>query len=158
MYRTGDFGSYLDDGQIAFAGRADDQLKIRGHRVETNEIIAVLGRHPAVQASMVVSREDETGSKYLVAYVRYGPGIRAHPQGAAGAPAHIPAGIYGSGNIRAARKAATQSHGKVDRQALPVLMPKTPCAMKSLPRRERLWKHKSERLSRATGHRGSRSE
>src|SRR6267378_6892799 len=42
LYRTGDFGSYLEDGQIAFAGRADDQVKIRGHRVETNEIIAVL--------------------------------------------------------------------------------------------------------------------
>ncbi len=69
LYRTGDFGSLFADGQIAFAGRADDQLKIRGHRVEINEIIAVLDRHPAVQSSIVVAREDKPGNKYLVAYV-----------------------------------------------------------------------------------------
>lgn len=69
LYRTGDFGSFLADGQIAFAGRADDQLKIRGHRVEINEIIAVLDRHPTVQSSIVVPREDKPGTKYLVAYV-----------------------------------------------------------------------------------------
>src|SRR5438094_1673930 len=80
LYRTGDFGSYLEDGQIAFAGRADDQLKIRGHRVETNEIIAVLGRHPAVQSSIVVLREDKTGSKYLVAYVVANPVCELTPR------------------------------------------------------------------------------
>ena len=61
LYRTGDFGFYLGDGRIAFAGRSDDQLKIRGHRVEINEIIAVLGRHPAVQSSTVVAREAKPG-------------------------------------------------------------------------------------------------
>lgn len=69
MYRTGDFGFYLADGQIAFAGRKDDQIKIGGRRVETNEIVAVLGRHPAVRSSIVVPQEDKTGSKYLLAYV-----------------------------------------------------------------------------------------
>src|SRR5882762_6485078 len=120
LYRTGDFGSYLEDGQIAFAGRADDQLKIRGHRVETNEIIAVLGRHPAVQSSMVVAREDETGSKYLVAYVVTDPELELTPKALREflrtfLPEYMVPAIF----VRL-EKLTLSSHGKVDRQALPV--------------------------------------
>jgi hypothetical protein len=59
----------LPDGQIAFTGRSDDQVKIRGYRIETNEIASVLDRHPIIQASVVVAREDTPGEKRLVAYV-----------------------------------------------------------------------------------------
>ena len=69
LYRTGDVACSLPDGQIAFLGRTDDQVKIRGYRIETNEIASVLDRHPMIQASVVVAREDTPGEKRLVAYV-----------------------------------------------------------------------------------------
>jgi amino acid adenylation domain-containing protein len=69
LYRTGDMACSLPDGQIAFLGRTDDQLKIRGYRVEPNEVVTVLDRHPMVQASVVVAREDIPSDRRLVAYV-----------------------------------------------------------------------------------------
>ncbi len=69
MYRTGDLGRLRGDNQIAFHGRIDNQEKIRGHRVEPEEITAVLSRHPQVMACAVVARGDGHGDKQLVAYV-----------------------------------------------------------------------------------------
>jgi amino acid adenylation domain-containing protein len=73
MYRTGDLGCFLLDGQIAFRGRVDSQEQIHGYRVEPDEIVCALNRHPAVAASAVVARSHasaRTGSaKTLVAYV-----------------------------------------------------------------------------------------
>ena len=69
LYRTGDRGFYLPDGQIRFVGRLDDQVKIRGFRIETSEIVNLLSRHPALTACAVVAREDVGHPKRLVAYV-----------------------------------------------------------------------------------------
>ena len=69
VYRSGDLGRYLPDGQIAFVGRIDDQIKIRGYRIEPSEIITALNRHPEVEASHVVASEDPLESKRLVAYL-----------------------------------------------------------------------------------------
>jgi amino acid adenylation domain-containing protein len=69
LYRTGDLGRWLPDGQIEYIGRVDDMIKIRGYRVEPNEIIGVLDTHPAVQASAVIERQDGTGNQRLVAYI-----------------------------------------------------------------------------------------
>jgi amino acid adenylation domain-containing protein len=68
LFRTGDLGRYLPDGQIAFLGRLDEQIKIRGFRIEPAEIVRVLNEYPAVQASTVMAREVEAGEKRLVAY------------------------------------------------------------------------------------------
>jgi amino acid adenylation domain-containing protein len=69
LYRTGDIGRVLSNGEIDFLGRVDDQVKIRGYRVELGEISAILNRDPSVQASVVTAREDNFGEKRLVAYV-----------------------------------------------------------------------------------------
>lgn len=69
LYRTGDLGRWLPDGQIEYIGRVDDMIKIRGYRVEPNEIIGVLGTHPAVRASAVIEGQDGTGNQRLVAYI-----------------------------------------------------------------------------------------
>jgi surfactin family lipopeptide synthetase A len=69
MYRTGDSGRYMENGNIEFLGRKDEQVKIRGFRVELGEIEAALKGHPKVREAVVVVPEDEAGEKRLVAYV-----------------------------------------------------------------------------------------
>jgi len=73
LYRTGDRARLLGDGRVAFLGRVDDQLKIRGYRVEPDEIAAALGAQPGVAACSVVARDDG-GERRLVAYVVPAPG------------------------------------------------------------------------------------
>ena len=70
VYRTGDRVRRLPDGSIEFLGRIDDQVKVRGYRVELGEIEHVLRGHPGVNAAVVVLRKDEeSGDAALVAYV-----------------------------------------------------------------------------------------
>ena len=77
LFRTGDLGRYLPDGQIAFLGRVDEQIKIRGFRIEPAEIVRVLNEHPAVQTSTLIAREVELGDKRLVAY--FVPAAKTQP-------------------------------------------------------------------------------
>jgi amino acid adenylation domain-containing protein len=76
LYRTGDLGRLLPDGEILFMGRMDDQVKIRGYRIEPGEINTLIAQHPSVQASIVIAREDTPGEKRLVAYVAPAPGAQ----------------------------------------------------------------------------------
>ena len=69
LYKTGDLARYHPDGTIEFLGRLDHQIKIKGYRIELTEIEAVLRDHPVVKEAIVLAREDESGSKRLVAYV-----------------------------------------------------------------------------------------
>ncbi|MGB8509396.1 MAG: amino acid adenylation domain-containing protein, partial [Pyrinomonadaceae bacterium] len=68
LYRTGDLVRHLPGGAIEFVGRVDNQVKVRGFRVELGEIEATLSRHPSVQQSVVVT-QGENGAKSVVAYV-----------------------------------------------------------------------------------------
>ncbi|MGW3044483.1 amino acid adenylation domain-containing protein [Kitasatospora sp. NPDC001159] len=91
-YRTGDLGRTGPDGELRFAGRADRQLKIRGHRVEPAETEAVLREHPAVGSALVAAVRDGLGEQLLTAYVTAAGGesveaaLRAHT--AARLPGH----------------------------------------------------------------------
>ncbi|MHC5724335.1 MAG: non-ribosomal peptide synthetase [Nostoc sp.] len=69
LYKTGDLGRYLPDGNIEFLGRIDNQVKIRGFRIELSEIEAVLSQHLAVRETVVIAAEDVPDDKYLVAYI-----------------------------------------------------------------------------------------
>ena len=69
LYRTGDLVRYLAAGEIEYLGRADQQVKLRGYRIELEEIAAVLNQHAAVRESLLLVREDHAGDKRLVAYV-----------------------------------------------------------------------------------------
>jgi amino acid adenylation domain-containing protein len=69
LYRTGDLARWLPDGNIEFLGRIDHQVKIRGYRIEPGEIENLLTKHKNIKQALVIPLTDDTGSKYLCAYI-----------------------------------------------------------------------------------------
>jgi amino acid adenylation domain-containing protein len=69
LYKTGDLTRYRRDGAIEFLGRVDDQIKVRGFRIEPAEIETVLSKHEAVRSCAVGARADQHGDSRLIAYV-----------------------------------------------------------------------------------------
>jgi acyl carrier protein len=119
LYRTGDLGRVLPDGQIAFMGRIDDQIKVMGHRIEPNEIVTVLDRHPEIEASFVCTYTDPSGDQRLVAYVVPAtdrlpkPGDLRSYLGS-----YLPSHMLPSAFVQLDRLPLS-AHGKFDRTALP---------------------------------------
>jgi amino acid adenylation domain-containing protein len=121
LYRTGDLGRYRPDGVVEAAGRADQQVKVRGFRVELGEVEAALLRHPAIRAAAAVARDDGRGDRTLAAYwVPADPGgdeptaaaLRSHLK------AMLPDFMLPSAYVRLERLPLT-ANGKLDRRALP---------------------------------------
>jgi amino acid adenylation domain-containing protein len=119
LYRTGDLARMLPDGQVAFLGRIDDQLKIRGHRIEPGEITAVLDRHRAIESSVVVTHANGSGEPKLVAYIvaKSNTCVQANELQTWLAD-RLPAYMAPSMFVRIER-VPFSSHGKIDRSALP---------------------------------------
>ena len=99
MYRTGDLARWRPDGTMEFLGRADQQVKIRGHRIELGEIESAIAGLAGVREAAVVLREDTPGDQRLVAYVVIRPDAAATEESVRGAlratlpeymvPAHV---------------------------------------------------------------------
>jgi len=119
LYRSGDLGRYLPDGDIDYLGRIDHQVKIRGFRIELGEIEAILGQHPSVRETVVVALEEAHGAKRLVAYVvpRDGAPVSTSDLREL-ARTKLPDYMVPSAFVSLDRLPLT-SNGKVDRRALP---------------------------------------
>ena len=118
FYRTGDLGRYLPDGSIEFLGRVDDQIKIRGFRVELGEIETVLSQHPGISQVIVTDRE-VSGDRRLIGYVvpqrEHAPSISELRGFLRKKLPHymVPSGFVFLDNL------PLTPNGKVDRRALP---------------------------------------
>jgi amino acid adenylation domain-containing protein len=69
LFKTGDLVRYQNNGQLEYLGRHDDQIKIRGLRVELGEIATAIAQYPSVHNAVVIPHDDVQGDKYLIAYV-----------------------------------------------------------------------------------------
>ncbi len=69
LYQTGDLARFLEDGNIEYCGRKDQQVKLRGYRIELEEIASLLTQHADIQQAVVIVREDQVGIQRLVAYL-----------------------------------------------------------------------------------------
>ena len=117
-YRTGDLGCFTAEGEIAFHGRCDDQVKVRGHRVEPDEISAVLTHHPGVAQSAVIAEGDSV-EKRLIAYVV--PATTEAPRASElrdFLAARLPTYMLPSTYVRITSLPLT-ANGKLDKSALP---------------------------------------
>jgi amino acid adenylation domain-containing protein len=116
LYRTGDRVRWLASGRLDFMGRVDNQVKVRGFRIEPGEIETRLAEHPAVSDAVVLVREDKPGDRRLVAYY-LGEAVeiealRAHLS------QRLPEYMVPAAYLRLERLPLTPN-GKVDRRALP---------------------------------------
>ena len=117
MYRTGDRARWAAGGRLEYLGRLDQQVKVRGFRVEPGEVEAVLQEHPAVRASAVVAQPDAAGGTRLVGYAAADPA--PDPRELRGwLEARLPGWLVPAALVVLPRLPLTPS-GKVDRAALP---------------------------------------
>ncbi len=119
VYRTGDRCRFLPDGQIAFMGRIDDQIKVMGHRIEPQEVMAALERHPAVQSSFVCAFPDSAGDQRLLAYIVSRNGTTPKPAELRNfLGSHLPLHMLPSAFVQVTQF-PIGAQGKLDRTALP---------------------------------------
>jgi amino acid adenylation domain-containing protein len=118
-YRTGDRVRQRPDGELEFVGRLDDQLSIRGFRVEPGEVAAALNSHPAIEASVAIGVGSSSAERQLVAYVVAAGGERPHHDELGEfLGSFLPEHLLPSRYVWLDRLPLTQ-HGKIDRDALP---------------------------------------
>ncbi len=117
VYRTGDYGRLLADGDFEFVGRKDQQVKIRGVRIELTEVENVLRAHESVTDVAVIDREDAVGNKYLCAYVvlagEVEPGVLRQHLAKSLPEFMMPSAIIELGTL------PRTVNGKLDRKSLP---------------------------------------
>ncbi|WP_422769149.1 amino acid adenylation domain-containing protein [Plantactinospora sp. WMMC1484] len=119
MYRTGDLVRWRTDGMLEYLGRTDEQVKIRGHRIDLGEVEAALRSAPGVAQAVAAARTDGRGRTGLVGYLVPATGVRLDPEAVRAA---VRAGLPESmvpGRFVVLEALPLTASGKVDRAALP---------------------------------------
>jgi acyl carrier protein len=124
LYCSGDLVRWRGDGELEFLGRIDEQVKVRGYRVELGEVESVLRQHPQVNEAVVVVREVGASEKQLVAYV-VGSGTQLGPEFREYLKEQLPEYMVPAAFVVLDELPLTAS-GKVDRRALPAPDASTP--------------------------------
>jgi amino acid adenylation domain-containing protein len=119
IYRTGDLGRYRPDGTLEILGRVDNQIKIRGVRIEPDEITAILLRHPDVQSGVVAGHRDTENTYVLVAYVVAAAGDQIASDLRTFLSTRVPAAMVPACFVFIDALPLTHN-GKLDRKRLPV--------------------------------------
>ncbi|MEN8651488.1 amino acid adenylation domain-containing protein [Streptomyces sp. 21So2-11] len=120
LYRTGDLARFAPDGSLDFLGRADNQIKIRGMRLEIEDVEASLAEHPGVRHTCVVAKKNTAGGTYLVGYVIPAAGhedLQAD-EAKAWATQHMVEYMVPT-HLVVMKQFPLTANGKVDRAALP---------------------------------------
>ena len=118
LYRTGDLGHRTEDGRLEITGRIDDQIKIRGFRVEPGEVEDALTRHPDVRECAVTVHEPAPGDRRLAAYVTTGPQRPGADALLEHLARHLPEYMVPA-TVDILDALPLNANGKVDRRALP---------------------------------------
>ncbi|PTL74939.1 non-ribosomal peptide synthetase, partial [Vitiosangium sp. GDMCC 1.1324] len=118
LYRTGDRVRWLSSGSLEFLGRLDEQVKLRGFRIEPGEIASVLREHPSVQDALALVREDTPGAQRLVGYVVMREGEPDSGALRTFLRERLPEHMVPTAFVPLAALPLS-AHGKVDRRALP---------------------------------------
>ncbi|HKV33169.1 MAG TPA: non-ribosomal peptide synthetase, partial [Pyrinomonadaceae bacterium] len=118
FYRTGDAARFRADGNIEFLGRVDEQVKVRGFRIEPGEIEAVLAQHESVRESVVVAGDDGRGGQRLIAYVVSNKGDLRTDELREFLKRRLTEYMIPSGFVML-ENLPRNANGKVDRRALP---------------------------------------
>jgi len=117
LYKIGDIGRWLPDGNIEFLGRKDDQVKVRGFRIELGEIESRLKQHPQIADALVLAVGENENSRQLAAYIisqsEITPGEMRTFLGESLPPFMIPA------HFVRLEKFPMTVNGKIDKRALP---------------------------------------
>lgn len=137
LYRTGDQVRRRPDGALAFLGRLDHQVKIRGHRIELGEIEAVLAREAGVREAVVVACQAGAGEGWLQAFVTAQPGRLPQPLDLSRALARQLPEFMLPRSISLRDRLPLTPNGKVDRQALAASGQARPPHPPQLPNRSR---------------------
>ena len=153
LYRTGDLGCHMPDGNLAFKGRVDHQVKIRGQRVELGDVEAALRQLPSIKEAVVVDWEKSAGDRRLTAYVvaagRAGAADESTDDWRDGLAAILPAYMIPNEFI-VLGSLPLSPNGKIDRTALPAPgganLPAAPAAPGGSPTEQALTKIFSEVL------------
>ena len=120
LYRTGDLARFAPDGSLDFLGRADNQIKIRGMRLEIEDVELGLAEHPSVRHTCVVAKKNAAGGTYLVGYVIPSTGAEApHGTGSRRGPQQHMVEYMVPAHVVVLEQFPLTANGKVDRAALP---------------------------------------